>query len=65
MSGICVIGQFDPATGDPGTPIDGTTIHGFRVVGFSDTGILFFNDSHTVVSGTARSGTPATASRRS
>ena len=51
MSGICVIGQFDPATGDPSTPIDGTTIHGFRVVGFSDTGILFFNDSHTVVSG--------------
>jgi len=51
VSGICVIGQFDPATGDPSTPIDGTTIHGFRVVGFSDTGILFFNDSHTVVSG--------------
>ena len=51
VSGICVIGQFDPATGDPSTPIDGTTIHGFRIVGFSDTGILFFNDSHTVVSG--------------
>lgn len=51
VSGICVIGRFDPATGDPGTPIDGTTIHGFRVVGFSDTGILFFNDSNTTVSG--------------
>jgi hypothetical protein len=51
VSGICSAGQFDPATGEPGAPIDGTTIHGFRVVGFSDTGILFFNDTHTVVSG--------------
>ena len=51
VNGICSVGQFDPATGDPGAPIDGTTIHGFRVVGFSSTGILFFNDAHTVVSG--------------
>ena len=51
MSGICSVGQFDPATGNPGAPITGTTIHGFRVVGFTDTGILFFNDARTVVSG--------------
>jgi Right handed beta helix region len=51
VNGICSVGQFDPATGDPGAPIDGTTIHGFRVVGFSSTGIIFFNDAHTVVSG--------------
>lgn len=51
VNGICSVGQFDPATGDPAAPIDGTTIHGFRVVGFSSTGILFFNDAHTVVSG--------------
>lgn len=51
VSGICSVGQFDPATGAPGAPITGTTIHGFRVVGFSDTGILFFNDQDTVVSG--------------
>jgi len=51
VNGICSVGQFDPATGDPAAPIDGTTIHGFRVVGFSSTGIIFFNDAHTVVSG--------------
>jgi hypothetical protein len=51
VNGICAVGQFDPATGDPGAPIDGTTIHGFRVVGFSASGIQFFNDSNTVVSG--------------
>ena len=51
VNGICGAGQFDPATGAPGAPIDGTTIHGFRVVGFSSTGIIFFNDSNTVISG--------------
>jgi Periplasmic copper-binding protein (NosD) len=51
VNGICAVGQFDPATGAPGAPIDGTTVHGFRVVGFSASGIQFFNDSHTVVSG--------------
>jgi hypothetical protein len=50
VNGICAAGQFD-ASGDPAAPIVGTTIHGFRVVGFSETGILFFNDAHTVVSG--------------
>ena len=50
VNGICAVGQFD-ASGDPGAPITGTTIHGFRVVGFSSTGIIFFNDAQTVISG--------------
>jgi len=51
VNGICGAGKFDPTTGAPAEPIVGTTVHGFRVVGFSSTGIIFFNDAHTVVSG--------------
>ncbi|MDX6550763.1 MAG: hypothetical protein QOJ31_1447 [Gaiellales bacterium] len=43
VNGICVLGQFDPATGAPGAATAGTRISGFRVRGFDGDGIFLFN----------------------
>jgi hypothetical protein len=43
VDGICVLGRFDPDTGQPFAPTVGTRITGFRVRGFHGDGILLFN----------------------
>jgi hypothetical protein len=40
--GICVVGQFDPDTGEVTNPVDDVTVRGFRTRGFPDAGILSF-----------------------
>ena len=47
VSGICSVGQFDPATGDPAAPIMGPRSTASGSSGFSSTGIIFFNGTRT------------------
>jgi hypothetical protein len=39
VNGICVVGQFDPQTGQLGRPVDGVRVKGFLVDGFSGFGV--------------------------
>ena len=49
VDGICIAGEFDPATFEPGDPVKGTTVKGFHVKRFAGFGVILLNAKRSTI----------------